>query len=176
MSMVDIETMAKTHAQARQVLCERMQQLEDLLRRTRRQRIAGIKSAVARVTDTGDALKAFVSSHAALFSRPKTRTFHGVRIGLQRQKTKIEWDDEDKVVELIRKHLPDQAETLVKTTHKPIRKALANLPAKDLRKIGARLTPAKDEVLIKSTDTEIDKMVDALLAEGDEPMTEEAAA
>jgi hypothetical protein len=78
-------------------------------------------------------------------------------------KGKITWADDDQVVKLIKKHLPDQADILIKTTEKPIRDTLQGLTAAELKRIGVTVDETGDVVVIKSTDSEIDKFVEALL-------------
>ena len=74
-----------------------------------------------------------------------------------------EWEDDSQVVKLIQKHFPEQFDVLVKTIEKPIKDSLANLSVADLKRIGVTVTDSGDCVVIKSMDSEIDKLVDALL-------------
>ncbi|MDF1486722.1 hypothetical protein PY257_16355, partial [Ramlibacter sp. H39-3-26] len=56
-----------------------------------------------------------------------------------------------------------------KTTQRPVKDALAQLPAADLKKLGISITDAEDEVIVRAVDSEVDKLVDALLKQaGDE--------
>uniref|UniRef100_UPI00248EC44C hypothetical protein n=1 Tax=Thalassobaculum salexigens TaxID=455360 RepID=UPI00248EC44C len=75
-----------------------------------------------------------------------------------------------KVVELIIKHLPEQTESLIKVTETPVKSALANLPTADLKRIGVTVTQTGDQVYIAPTDSEIDKLVDALVKEAAEDL------
>ena len=62
----------------------------------------------------------------------------------------------------------DQVDTLIKTEESPVKSALLNLSTADLKKIGCTVTDTGDKVLVKSTDSDIDKFVDALLEEPNE--------
>lgn len=89
--------------------------------------------------------------------------FHGIKVGFQKEKGKIEWDDVDQVVKLIKKHFPEQADVLIATSEKPVKDALNNLSAAELKKIGVNITSDGDVAFIRPTDSEVDKMVTALL-------------
>ena len=52
---------------------------------------------------------------------------------------------------------------MINVTETPIKKAIEQLSVSDLKKIGCLVTDAQDEVVIKATDTEVDKLVTALL-------------
>ncbi|PKN20406.1 MAG: hypothetical protein CVU71_01040 [Deltaproteobacteria bacterium HGW-Deltaproteobacteria-6] len=176
MNLGDIEKLTKVFADARQVVTDRVRALEDEIQAIKRRRMPGIKSAVNTVIEQQKALKEAVEESTGLFVRPKTMIMNGIKVGYQKEKGSVSWEDAAQVVKLIKKHLPDQADVLIKTTEKPIKSALENLPAADLKKIGVTVNAGGDQVVIKSTDDEIDKLVDALLKE-DEPKTaaEEAA-
>ena len=68
---------------------------------------------------------------------------------------------------MIRKHFPDQAEILIKTTEAPVRKALARPPEADLKKIGVAMENEGDEIVIRAADSDVDKIVSTILATGD---------
>lgn len=176
MNLGDIEKLTKVFAEARQLLADRVRGLEDEIQAIKRRRLPGIKSAVNAVIDQQTELKAAVEESADLFVRPKTMTMNGVKVGYQKSKGTISWADADQVIKLIKKHLPEQADVLIKTKEKLIKDALQNLPAADLKKIGVTVNAGGDQVVIKSTDDEIDKLVDALLKEENpEKEAEEAA-
>jgi len=166
-SLGDIEALTKDFSTEREKLSERIRTLEDEINALKRKRLPVIKQTVKSVMDRQDALKAALEESRNLFVKPKTMVFHGVKIGFQKQKGKISWKDDDQVVKLIKKHFPDQADVLIKTTEKPVKDALQNLSAADLKRIGVTVEETSDQVVIKSTDSEIDKFVDALLKEDD---------
>jgi len=170
----EIERMTQEFSAEREKLSERIRSLEDEINTLKRKRLPLIKASVKTVMEKQDVLKAALEVSKGLFVKPKTMVFHGVKIGFQKAKGKITWPDDETVVKLIKKHLPEQAELLIKVTEKPIKDALSNLSAADLKKIGVTVEETSDQVVIKSTDGEIDKFVDALLKE-DELKEAEAA-
>jgi len=175
MKIDEIEILTKVFADARQVLADRVRSLQEEIQTIKRRRLPGIKSAINTVIDKQAELKEAVGESAGLFVRPKTMIMNGIKVGYKKAKGKLSWADDDQVVRLIEKYLPDQAEILIKTTKEPIKKALEQLPAADLKKIGVTVNAGGDQVVIKSTDDEIDKLVDALLKEDDPEKAEEEA-
>lgn len=166
MSKLDrIEVLAKRYADDRALLEERAAALEDELRAVRRRHIRGLRNAANRVRASGDNLLAVIDAHRELFRRPRSRTLHGLRVGIRKGKGRLDFLDRDQVVRLIRRRLPDRAEELIKVEEKPIKEALARLPADELRRIGVTVVEAGDEVFISAGASDIDKMVDAWLSE-----------
>lgn len=163
MSMQNIETLTRDFADARSGLAARVQAYQDEVEKIKRRLLPGIKRAVETAATTRDRLRNEIERQPELFVRPKSVILHGVRVGYQKAKGVIEWDDEEKVVALIHKHFPDQTELLLKTVERPLKTALAQLPAADLKRLGVTVTDSGDEVLIKPVDGAVDKLVDALL-------------
>jgi hypothetical protein len=163
MSMKNIENLARDLSDARSSLNERVTAYQDELERVKRRLLPGIKRAAEAGAQARDRLQAEIERVPHLFSKPRSVILHGIRVGYQKAKGSIEWDDADKVVALIRKHLPDQVDVLVKVEEKPVKSALAQLSAADLKRLGVTVVESGDEVLIKPVDGEIEKLVDALL-------------
>lgn len=167
-TLTEIEQLTRAYADARGVLAERVAALQEEIEAARRRRLRGIKEAVARAADARGALHAAVEGAPELFERPRSVTIAGIKVGWQKGRGEITWDDADRVVALIRRHLPDQADALIRVVTSPIKSALAQLAAPDLRRIGVSVVETGDQVLIKPVDGEIDKLVDALLREAAE--------
>lgn len=170
-SMDSIDTLTKTFAGARAELAERIQSLRDEQEAAKRRRIQGIKNSLGRFAAARDELRDAIDVNRELFDNPKTRTLHGVRIGLMKQRGKLEIPDQEACVAAMRRVLGDDVDAYLKVTVAPIRAALANLPAKDLKRIGATLSDDVDAIVIKPTDGELDKLIGALLSD---PELEEA--
>jgi hypothetical protein len=163
MSMQTIEQLTKQYADARALLAERVRTLTDEVNDAKRRKLPGIKSALSTSKDLQTQLLALIGGNTKLFDKPRSRVFHGIKVGLQKAKGKVAFDSDEQVVKLIRKHLADQFDVLVKTTEKPSKDALLNLPASNLKLIGCRLIETGDAAFAKTIDGEIDKLVDALL-------------
>lgn len=163
MQLTDIEQLTKRYADARADVARLVHALEDEARKARQRYLAPIKAAVAAAHDAQGALKGALEQAPGLFVKPRTVTLHGIRVGYMKGKGGLEWDDDDQVVRLIDKHYPDRADVLVKTTRKPVRKALEQLTAAELKRVGVRVEETGDVVFVKPQDADVDKLVDALL-------------
>lgn len=164
----DIELRAKRYADARASLAAIVSDLTAGIEALKRQALPEIKRAVARASEHYDALHGLVESTPELFARPRTVTLHGVRVGYAKGKGGIAWDDPDAVVAAIQKHLPEQAEALIRWTGKPLKEAINQLDVATLKKIGCRVVGTGDQIVIKPVDGEVDKLVDALLKDATE--------
>lgn len=163
-----LETISKradVYAQLRAKLAEQVTALNDGIAALRRDHIPSIKKALARAADAESQLRTLVSENPHCFQRPRTQTFSGVKVGFQKAKGTVAVGDVQTLVARIRKHLPDQADVLIRTKESPVKEALLQLSASDLRKIGAEIVDTGDQVVVKPVDGEVDKMVDALLKE-----------
>jgi uncharacterized coiled-coil DUF342 family protein len=170
-TMEQIESKARAHAKARESLAKVVLGLQDQIDDLKRVYLPRIKSLVNKAADTSGELLQLVNESPELFKKPKSVTFHGIKLGYQKEKGKIEFDDPDQVIKLIRKHLPDLVDTLIATTEKPSKDALNNLTAEQLKKIGVKVTSDSDVVFIRPADSDVDKMVNALIKGATEEVT-----
>lgn len=171
--MEHTETLTQDYRRDHDLVAERVQDLEDEIEKLKRRRLPGIKSAVRAAAESRARLAAHIEQHPELFTKPRTVTIAGIRVGLMKGKGKIVVDDPDTTCRLIRKQFPDQADTLIKVTERPVLKALGNLTSAELKRIGANVEDTGDEIVIKPVDGDVDKLVNALLAEAEQ--WEEAA-
>lgn len=167
-SLTQIEARAKLYADARERLSSIVAELNAGIEAAKRKAIPEIKRAIASATTHHDHLRAMIEEAPGVFVKPRSVVFHGIKLGYQKGKGKIEWDDADQVVRLIKKHFPDQADVLIKTEEKPVKDALNGLTAAELKKLGINVVEGGDVIFIKPTDSAVDKMVDALLKEATE--------
>ena len=91
-------------------------------------------------------------------------------MGFQKQKGTIEYADEEKTLALIHKVFGKDAAAYIRTTEKPDLKMIGEMPASELKKIGCTITNDTDQVVIKPTDSAIEKTVAALLKDATEPV------
>lgn len=172
-TLKDIEGITKIFSDRRNALAEKVQAVEDEIAAVRRRHLASLKKAVQGYTDSYTALHSIIEEAPELFKKPKTVTLHGIRVGFKKEKGKLEWDNDDRVVKLLKKLRPDDWDVYVKVTEKPLKTALEQMSAAELKKIGIQVTEDTDEVFIKSTDSEIDKLVAALLKDAEREVNEE---
>lgn len=162
-TMQEIETKAQAHAKARTDLTNIVTLLNAEIDAVKKKRMEKLKKAVISATETGDALLELVAESAELFKKPKSVILHGVKLGYKKQKGKIDFEDADQVIKLIRKYLPDLEDLLIITEEKPSKDAMNNLDVAQLKKIGATVTCDSDVAFISDTASDIDKIVNALL-------------
>ncbi len=160
---VDFERLAQDLSAARMMLKERVSTLETEISALKRKQLPAIRKWAEAAAEKQQALYQAIEENPGEFVKPRTRILHGIKFGYQKQKGEISWEDESKVVMLIRKHFPEQEELLIKVTEVPVKKALGRLPAADLKRLGVTVDNDTDEVFIKATDSEIDRIVDAIL-------------
>lgn len=173
----DIERLTKEYADARGNLAATVQRLEDQIEALKRQYLPGIKTQVAIAAAKRLDLKNAIEDSKSLFVRPRTIIVHGIKVGLQKGKGKIEFDKSeiDRIVKLIEKHFPERADDLIETKKTPIKKALNRLTVQELKRLGIEVEDTDDAVVIKPTDSQVEKLVDKLLKEKDAEKSEEAA-
>ncbi|MEM7399289.1 MAG: hypothetical protein AAF354_10135 [Pseudomonadota bacterium] len=163
----EIENQTRAYADARRELAERIEHCTQEVREVKRRHYRKLKAAADKVGQLRAVLHHEIARSSECFDKPRTRLFHGVRVGLTKGKGRLHYDDDARVVQLIERKLPDQFEVLVKTTQKPIKNALAGLSADDLSRIGVTVEDAGDEVVIKDAKSDIEKFVDAFMNDDD---------
>jgi len=171
----EIERSTKAYADARDKLAATLQKLEDQIEALKRQYMPGIKVQVGIAKEMEAHLKAELEDSKSMFVKPRTLIMHGIKVGFEKGKGRLEITDNDQVVRLIEKHFPDQADILIQIRKKPIKKALANMTVAELKKLGITVEETGDVVVIKPVDSLIEKLVDKLLKEKEEDQEQEAA-
>jgi hypothetical protein len=163
MNLPDLQRLTKSYADVRGQLTEVVTELNREIETLKRMRLPTIRDLVARAAERESKLSAAIEGNAELFIKPRTVVFHGIKIGFQEGKDVIEFDDADKVLKLIREHYGEDAIALIHVTETPDKKILRDLPDEDLKKLDCRRVNPGNEVVIRPTDTNVDKIVTALL-------------
>ena len=158
-----IERHAKAFADRHARLRDLVVALEEARDALMKNELPKIRRALAAAAEAEGQLKALVGDSADLFVKPKSLIFHGIKVGFAKGKGKIDWDDPDQVVRLIKKHFPEQADLLIITTEKPAKDALAGLTVGELKKVGVTVEGTGDVSFCRPVDSAVDKLVKALL-------------
>lgn len=161
----EIEVLTKDYSESYSKLSDKVRDLNDEIDAAKRKHMRYIKSYAEDALEKKSKLSNAIDASKDLFDKPKSIVIHGMKIGFQKGKGKIVIPDEEKTILLIKKNLPEQADILIKSEEKLVKPALNNLTAGDLKKVGLNLVESTDEVLIKPTGSDIDKIVSALLKE-----------
>ena len=158
-----IERDARLHEEARLLLQQRMAAYNEGLAALRSDHMPGIRRALNRAADIEARLRQLVADNPGAFVKPRTLVLHGTKLGFQKAKGKIGFDKPERVVERIKRLMPDQAEILIHREEKPNKEALAKLPATDLKRLGCTITDGGDEVIVKPIDGDVERVVKAML-------------
>lgn len=177
MNMHDIEELTKEFAGTRNMLAMGVKLLNDELEAVKKKHLNRIKLLVNRAAERKHALCQAVEMSPDLFKRPRTQLFHGIKVGMQKGKGKLEYADEEKVIARLKKYYGAEVEDghFIKVAQSIIKKDLEKLPADELKKLGVSIKDAEDEVVIKPMDSDVEKMVDALLKGAEDETKGEAA-
>jgi len=166
MSLQTIETMAERYARQRHTLADLVNQINEAQRAIILSQLCSLRLAMAETAAAEDALRNAIEAEPQLFEKPRTRVLHGVKVGYQKGKGKVEIDDEPKTIRYIREKLPtDQAELMIRVTERVERRAVMDLTAADLKRLGIRIVESGDQVVIKPVDSQVDRLIKALLAD-----------
>lgn len=168
MTLNEIESLARAYADAYAQLGDDVAVLENSIREIKRKMLPRIKRAAEQAAEAKLSLTAAVEASPALFTKPRTRLLHGIKVGFTKQKGTVELGDEAAVIRRIRKLLPeDQAELLIRTEESVHKPSVYDLSVDDLKRLGISITNDSDRVVVKVADSDIEKMVDALLKDED---------
>ncbi len=163
MTLVEIEALTKAYADRRALLADRLTALDRDLALVKRKHMKELKRHVALTAETQTALYAAIDGAPELFEKPKTRIIHGIKVGFRKGKGKIEWEDDEQLVALIKKKFPDFVDALIITTEVPSATGLQELDGAELRKLGVTVEDAGEQVVVKPVESDIEKLVKLLL-------------
>jgi hypothetical protein len=164
-TVLNLEKLTKRYADANDDLRSHMRDLAQVIENVKREHFKYIKHAFVMAVDRKADLKAEIETAPEVFEKRKTMVMHGIKIGIVKSKGKIEIADDERTAALIEKHFPEQIETLIKVSKKPIKANLNDMSAADLRKIGVTVEEAGEVVVIKAAADELDKLINKLFEE-----------
>jgi hypothetical protein len=162
-TMQQIEVATLEFSQARAALVDVAIAFQNEINAVKLKHMHDLKTTVAAARAKHAELGMLIQQSPDLFKKPRTVMFHGVKVGYQKGKGKMEWEDTEQVVRLIKKHFADQADVLIITEEKPAKDALAQLTVDELKKVAITIQASGDQVVIKDTASEVDKLVAAFL-------------
>jgi hypothetical protein len=162
MTMNDVEVLTRTFSAAHEELCGEVWDCKTKQEAVARQCLPKIKRAVRFEAKCKTALNDALLMVRELFDRPRTVVFHGVKVGFRKLQGSLGWEDEQRVVERIENLFPDRPE-LLNVKKSPNKTALEKLTVDELKRLGVEVTADSDVVLIKPTDSDVEKVVAALL-------------
>lgn len=163
--MIDrIEQLCAQFAAQRKVLAAKMAKLDQELSRVKRRYVAEIKHHAAIVASTEADLTAAIEAAPEFFEKPKTKIFHGIKVGFRKGQGRLQWEDDAQLLARLKKRFGDDASDYIITTEKPSRDALKCVEDAVLGKLGIEIVDADEQVVVKPVETEIEKLVKAIMA------------
>lgn len=168
MTLSDIERLTEAYATPYRALYDRLARLQAAVDDLQRAAQDDLRELVANAVIARADLANAIEAAPELFEKRRTQIYHGIKVGMTKQKGKVVIDDEAKTIERIRKQLPEeQAELLIRKTESVHKPAVYDLIASDLKRLGIRIEDDSDAVVIKAVDSAIEKAVAGLLKQVD---------
>lgn len=161
--ITEIDQLARQYADAQMALDSLTNDLRAKIDHVVRAHWPDLRRHTTRAAERYEALYAAVSDAREVFEKPKTKILHGVRVGYRKAQDTIEVLNADNTVALIEKLLPDQRDVLISTAKKPVMAGLVQLEDAQLKLIGCKRVPGTDEPIAAMAETELDKVVQALM-------------
>jgi uncharacterized coiled-coil protein SlyX len=167
MSLTTIETQCAAAAAAAQELTAALAEVQADIDRVRREampRLRKLRGAFDAVTAK---LHREIDRHAADFHSPRTRLYHGVKVGLRSQPATVVFESEDEAALIARidAALPQLATMLAPPKRTPNLRAIELLPDADLTAIGGSRKPQPDKLVLAFTTGDPLKTWNALVGE-----------
>jgi len=159
----EISDAARVLGERRDHLAKLVKALTTGLEALKTDSLPAMRIAIAEASTAWESLKALIEANPNLFVKPRTVALHGIKVGYAKGKGGLEIEDPERTVKLIKKHMPDQADVLIATEETPVKDALAQLSAEQLKKLGVNVKGTADQVVIRPADGEVDKLVKALI-------------
>lgn len=174
--MEQIEQLAAAIRQQRDALnlaCEHVQiETRLILRRNGPE----IQRRAEQIATDEKALADLVEKNPELFTKPKTKVLHGIKVGFRKKPGKMSWKKTANVVARIKaKFSIKDAAKLIRTEEVPDKEALEKLPAQTLRALGVTVTDAGDTVVVAPTDSDLDKLVKGFMDAAQAAVEDKAA-
>lgn len=142
---------------------EAIANLEADLDAVKKKHLRIVKRQAAVVAGCEAELQSAVEAAPDLFEKPRSITLHGVKVGYNMSNGRLEYQDADSVVKLIKRYRGDDVELLIHTSEEPNKDALRKLPAVDLAKLGCSIAGAGDQVIVRRVAGDVEKLVKKLM-------------
>jgi hypothetical protein len=127
--------------------------------------IPGIRFAERKLEELRAPLSRALEAAKSAFEPPHARTFSvfGLKLGFRKGSGRTTFEDPEAVIDRIRKHCPDQLDTLAPEVRLLDKDALAQLPAALLKKLGVEIEGTGDQLVLKPMDSDLRKLAAQLL-------------
>jgi hypothetical protein len=161
----DIESLTVEYSAERAKLLSRVEALHEAIEALKDDARLELRRLAVYVAAAEDDLREALEAAPDLFVKPRTQIWAGIKVGYTKQKGKVAFDDEAKVIKRIREKLPkDQAELLIRVREEVHKPGLYDLTTADLLRLGVRIEADTDAVVIKPAEA-VSKAVAQLISE-----------
>ncbi len=174
-SLEEIERLCRSYAKARDALADLTEQIREERRKVIRPRMRSLRSKAAEALESRDRLQEAILSAPHLFTAPRTRTMHGVKVGYLKQRGRADYANEADVISRIRERLPEREPLLIRVKETLNLNGLRDLDARQMAAIGVTITDVDDKWVISTAKDDLDRIVDALIDDGEDAPGEAAA-
>lgn len=146
----DIEAACKRATEAAEALSGAITDLRAAIEPSIARALPGIRDALVQFRASRKAVADLVQQHRDLFERPRTRIYHGVKVGLQALPGQLMLEDQgDALIARIDRELPAAAAILAPARSREVSlAALKLLPDADLARIGGVKVSGETKVIV----------------------------
>jgi len=105
-----------------------------------------------------------VGAARPLFIKPKTRVFHGIKVGFEKERDQVTYPEDEILIPRIESLLKSKAAGLIETTKRIIKDAFKRLPKAELQSLGVKYTNGADSVIVRpESKSDVEKLASAYL-------------
>lgn len=162
--MAEIDAAAAAYADAHEALSARVAQVEEEVRAVHARHAAAVRELAEAEAARKRELVRAVDRNRTLFTKPKSRSFYGVKVGVRKGQDTLSLGDEDRLIDRIKDLLPEKYGQLVKESFSVVRSAIKTLSEQDLQRLGVRYVAGADEPFASVEKGDAGKAAEAILA------------
>ena len=165
-----IADLAKRYFEAREALAGRVDRIREIKRKAGSRLMPGLRTRIDAAQAARIELAEAIEADPDLWTKPRTRNLHGVKVGRRTLPGRLEIDEPTAVL-AIRELLPGREKDLVAVKTCLVKAAVKKLDGAELAAIGGRIVDLGDETVVAIPKDAVDTLVEALL----EDLEEEAS-
>jgi len=162
-TLADIDQAAETYRARLDHLLTEAEKLDAKLRRIKGQHAPVLRRAANDAAHAQAALERLVDDAPDLFTRPRTRTLHGIKVGVRTTPAALSVPDEAATIARIEDVLPGYQDRLIQTKRSVVKKKLWDLGRSMLAQLGVSVVEATDETVVQPVERDGLKLADQLL-------------
>lgn len=163
--LTELETAAKEFSAASKILRNIKEELDTEIDAIKAKYSTAFAEASKNAGEAYQMLLTLVESSEELFSDKKSMSINNVKFGYRKKAGTINIDNETFTIDRLRELFPKDADKYLSTKISISKKALNNLTAAELKKVGVNVIQDSSEAFVKLTDDEVQKLIDALVKE-----------